>query len=69
MPAVRRMFVVPLFEVGNAWPAGVRRSLNDLHRSVTGIVGAQTLIGPVFFGYGRAETGDDRFYLTIGKTF
>ncbi|MGZ8795995.1 MAG: hypothetical protein ACXW2F_01525 [Thermoanaerobaculia bacterium] len=47
----------------------MRRSLNDLHRSVTAVIGAQTLIGPVLFGYGRAETGDDRFYLTIGKTF
>ncbi len=33
------------------------------------IVGADTIAGPIFLGYARAETGDDRFYMTVGKTF
>jgi NTE family protein len=30
-------------------------------------VGAETFLGPVFLGYGRAETGDSAFYLTFGS--
>jgi NTE family protein len=53
--------------------AGVLRVLERMNIPVdyivTAIVGAQTVAGPVLFGYGRAETGDDHFYIAIGKTF
>ena len=40
-----------------------------MHPSATLILGADTIAGPMLLGYARAETGDDRFYLTVGKTF
>jgi outer membrane translocation and assembly module TamA len=56
-------------ETGNAWAADESPSLDDLHRSLTLIVGADTVIGPVFLGYARADGPNQRFYVTIGKTF
>jgi NTE family protein len=65
----RGLYVGALAETGNAWAAGERVILGELHRSVTAIVGADTIAGPILLGYARAETGDDRFYMTVGKTF
>src|SRR5437867_2447613 len=56
-------------EAGNAWAAGEHATVHNLHRSITVIVGADTILGPILLGYARAETGEDRFYFTIGKTF
>jgi NTE family protein len=56
-------------ETGNAWLPGQQATLDDLHRSVTLLLAADTIVGPVMFAHARAETGDSRFYLTIGKTF
>ncbi|MEM8994024.1 MAG: hypothetical protein AAGF23_04450 [Acidobacteriota bacterium] len=33
------------------------------------MLGAETAFGPVYLAYGRAETGDDRLYLSVGTTF
>lgn len=51
-------------EIGDAWD--VRR---DLHRSITLITGADTLIGPVLLAFARGDGSNQRFYVTIGKTF
>jgi NTE family protein len=56
-------------ETGNAWADGQMLRIDDLHQSATFLLGADTLIGPIFIGYARADTADSRFYLTIGKTF
>jgi NTE family protein len=32
-------------------------------------LGSDTLIGPVYLAYGRAEGGNDAFYLLLGRTF
>jgi NTE family protein len=58
-----------LYEVGNAWAAGEPMRLRSMHRSATAVIGAQTIAGPILIGYGRAETGDDHFYVTVGKSF
>ena len=55
------------FEAGNAWNGAA--SMSDIHESLTLLLGADTIIGPVLFGYAGAETGDRHFYITIGKTF
>lgn len=58
-----------VIEAGNAWMRDERATLANLHRSATLFVGADTIAGPIFISYARAETGDDRFYMTVGKTF
>jgi hypothetical protein len=40
-----------------------------VHRSLTLIGCADTILGPILLGYARAESGERRFYVTIGKTF
>jgi NTE family protein len=63
------LYVGMLFEVGNAWEPDEPMRLRSAHRSATAVIGAQTIAGPILLGYGRAETGNDHFYLTIGKSF
>jgi NTE family protein len=58
-----------LFETGKAWQSSERTNLEDLKRSAGVFIGANTVLGPVIVAYARAETGHDRVYFTIGKTF
>ena len=44
-------------------------SLNDGITSLAVWGGWKTIIGPVFLGYGRADTGRDSFYLNVGAHF
>lgn len=65
----RGIYAGALVETGTAWLPGQEASLRGLHRSATLIAGADTIAGPILLGYARAETGDDRLYMAIGKTF
>lgn len=61
-------------EIGSGFYAGAffeagRVDDDDIRRSLTIIGGADTILGPVLLGYARTNTGDGRFYVTIGKTF
>jgi NTE family protein len=63
---------VPLYVGGSVEWGGVWNSRSDVDtRGMIGagsvFVGAETFLGPVFLGYGRAETGDSAFYLTFGS--
>ncbi len=51
-------------EVGDAWT-----TKRDLHRSITLMAAADTIIGPVFLAVARADRSNQRFYVAIGKTF
>lgn len=63
------IYVGALAETGNAWDVGDPATLSNLHRSGTVVIGADTVAGPILLGYARAETGDDRFYMSVGKSF
>ncbi len=54
-------------EWGMAWarPDDVR--VGDLRLGLTAFLGADTLLGPILLGYGRAEDGSDRFYVALGQ--
>ncbi len=65
----RGIYVGAVLETGNTWDAEEEIVWGELHRSATLIAGADTIAGPILLGYARAETGDDRFYMTVGKTF
>ncbi|WAC63794.1 hypothetical protein OVA13_03115 [Pseudoxanthomonas sp. SL93] len=41
--------------------------MDDMLGAGSVFVGADTFLGPIFLGYGRAEGGQDSFYLTFGS--
>ncbi len=40
---------------------------NGIRTSVAAFVGADTALGPVYLGYGRARDGNSAFYLLLGR--
>jgi NTE family protein len=64
----RGVYAGALIEFGSAWSSG-DRAFDDLRRSITALLGADTIIGPVLFGYARGDHSQGRFYVAIGKTF
>ena len=56
-------------DAANVWDNTSEVSVSDLLYGVTVLVGADTLVGPVFLAYGWAEGGHDRLYLTVGRSF
>ncbi len=63
------IYVGSFVDAGNAWAAGQPAAFSETHSGASLAVGAQTIAGPIILGYGWADTGDHRFYLTIGKAF
>ncbi|MEO1086910.1 MAG: BamA/TamA family outer membrane protein, partial [Acidobacteriota bacterium] len=55
-------------EVGNVWEDEEFFG-DDLIVAGGVMLGADTAFGPVYIAYGRAETDDDQFYLSVGTTF
>ena len=55
-------------ETGNVWQSSDDVG-EDLIETSTIFLGAETLAGPLYLAYGIAEDGDDRFYLSVGKSF
>jgi NTE family protein len=56
-------------ELGNVWES--REDITS-HGSIFGGSfwgGVDTPIGPVYIGYGRAEGGEDAFYVSLGRVF
>jgi NTE family protein len=56
-------------ELGNAWDS---RSDISSSGSILGgsfWAGVDTPVGPVYVGYGRAEGGEDAFYVSLGRVF
>jgi len=62
-------YVGGVVEAGNTWETSDAISLDDLHYSFTALVGADTILGPVFFAYAAGEAGSTKLYLTVGRTF
>jgi NTE family protein len=56
-------------ELGNVW--ATREDISS-HGAILGgsfWAGVDTPIGPVYIGYGRAEGGEDAFYVSLGRVF
>lgn len=67
-----RMFSVPAYigaslEAGNVWETRDEVSLGSLIVSGSLFIGTVTPFGPVFLGYGHADTGSSSWYLTFGS--
>ncbi len=56
-------------DAANVWQTTSEVSASDLRYGVTLLLGADTLVGPVFLAYGWAEGGHERLYLTVGRSF
>ena len=54
---------------GNTWAKPGDASWNDLRYGGNVYIGADTLIGPVFFALGAADHGRKAFYVFVGKPF
>ncbi len=65
----RGVYLGGSLEAGNAWGPGVSSSWSDLRPAGALFLGVDTVFGPIFFGYGRADSGDGSFYLFLGRPF
>ena len=63
------IYVGALVEGGNVWDDSSQISASDLRYGITALVGADTILGPIFLAYAAAEGGSHRMYLTVGRTF
>ena len=57
------------FETGQAWAHDEEPALGDLLVGGTAFLGAETLLGPLYFGYGLVEGGHESFYVILGRIF
>ena len=56
-------------ELGNAWESREDISSRDAILGGSFWAGVDTPVGPVYVGYGRAEGGEDAFYISLGRVF
>jgi NTE family protein len=54
-------------ESGNVWMDSSDISVNDVVTSGSLYLGLDSALGPLYFGYGYADSGDDSFYLFMGN--
>jgi NTE family protein len=56
-------------ELGNTWQSRGDISVSDSVLGGSFWGGVSTPVGPIYIGYGRAEGGEDAFYVTLGRVF
>ena len=56
-------------EAGGVWETDEEVSTSDLLWAGSVLLGADTRFGPLYLAYGRTETGEDAFYLFLGRLF
>ena len=62
------VYVGTSLEYGNAWESRDDIDVGDGLFAGSLYLGADTMIGPLFLGYGYAEGGTDSFYVYVGAT-
>lgn len=65
------LFALPAYlgfsaEAGNVWNSRDAVSVDSLLYAGSMFVGIESPLGPIFFGYGAAEGGEQSFYLSFG---
>jgi len=63
------VYVGGALEAGNAWPDIGEAGFGDLLGAGLLFVGAETILGPAYLGYGLSDGGQDTFYLSLGRVF
>jgi NTE family protein len=61
------MYLGGSLETGNVWLDTDLAGFDDLRYSGSVFGGVDTLLGPVYLGYGRADGGTDSLYLFLGR--
>ena len=61
------VYIGATLERGNAWLAASDACVCDLLTAGSVFFGADTILGPMYLGYGRASSGDDAVYLSFGS--
>lgn len=56
-------------EAGNVWQTGESAAFNDLLLAGSVFIGYETLLGPLFLGFGTAEGGRTSAYIGLGRVF
>jgi NTE family protein len=56
-------------EAGNTWASGSSHAITDLLLAGSVWAGMDTVLGPMYAGYGIAEGGNDSFYFFLGRIF
>lgn len=59
-------FIGGSLEAGNVWQDTSDVSLDDSIIGSSAFLGLDTVIGPVYFGYGRTDTGESSIYIHLG---
>jgi NTE family protein len=55
-------------EAGNVWEDAGDAGVDDLRYAGSVFVGADTLLGPLYLGFGMAEGGDSSAYVSLGMS-
>ncbi|MEE9292831.1 MAG: patatin-like phospholipase family protein [Acidobacteriota bacterium] len=63
------VYVGASLEAGNVWDDVGSAGFSDLRYAGLVFMGAETLMGPLYLGYGLSEGGEDSFYLFLGQLF
>lgn len=53
-------------ELGNVWQRSSAIGFDDLTIAASVFLGLDSFLGPLYFGYGRTDGGDNSFYLLLG---
>lgn len=56
-------------EIGNTWNKRGDISYGSAHKDALAFLGLDTFLGPVYFGSGYDDSGNNAFYLFLGRTF
>jgi NTE family protein len=64
-----RMFAGASLELGNVWQESDAASFDNSILAGSVFLGFDTPIGPLYVGYGRAETDDESAYIYLGPRF
>jgi NTE family protein len=65
----QRMYAGISAEAGNVYAIGDPVTVESLRAAGSLFVGADTVLGPAYLGYGYEESGQDAVYLIIGQRF
>jgi NTE family protein len=69
-PALGKNLYLGLWgETGRVWDHDESRTLDDFLFGVTGYVGLETILGPIYAGYGWTEPDQNSLYLMLGRIF
>ncbi|MEJ2576968.1 MAG: patatin-like phospholipase family protein [Gammaproteobacteria bacterium] len=65
----RRVYLGLIGEAGQAWQADDEPTLDDVLLGFTTYIGMESMLGPIYLGYGYVEGGHHAMYVFLGQSF